>query len=695
MHDAHEFLRNLALVLGVAALTTIVFRRLRQPVVFGYLVAGLIVGPHLFVPVAANPDVIRTLSELGVILLMFSLGLEFSLRRLVRAGLPVVMVAVLETSFMLWLGFVAAQLFGWGLLESAFAGAAVAISSSTIIVKAFAEQGVKGKVADLVFGILIIEDLIAILLLAFLTPAASGQALQPGEWGVAVVRLSVFLVVLIGVGLLVVPRLVRFVVRLERPETTLVACIGICFGCAYLAHWIGYSVALGAFLAGSLVTESGEGERIQRLVEPLRDMFAAMFFVSVGMLIDPWVVRDHAGAVVVFSLIVMGGKILAVTLSAFLTGAGTRTSAQVGMSLAQIGEFSFIIAGVGLASGATSTSLYPIIVAVSAITTLTTPWFIRSAPALAARIDGNLPRPLQTFVALYGSWIETMRARPETTAQRAEVNHTLRVLSIDALCIAGLCIAGIISATPVGASISARTGQPLIHTQAIVVIGALVLCIPFFIGLLRTGRAFGLAISRRSFPDPEPGRLDLAAAPRRAFVTTIQVTILLVAGAALAAVVQPFMPPLVGLAVLAVAVVSLGIIVLRTASDLQGHVKAAAEAIVTAIGRQSAPERVGEGERALERAYKLLPGLGEPIPFRLDEGCPAIGQRLSQLRLRGRTGATIIAISRGEDVVLVPDGHEVLQSGDVLALAGTSTAVDAAREVLLGRGEGTAEGSEV
>jgi len=694
MHDAHEFLRNLALVLGVAALTTIVFQRLRQPVVFGYLLAGLIVGPHVPIPLAADAGVVTTLSELGVILLMFSLGLEFSLRRLLKAGLPVVMIAVLQTSFMMWLGYVAARLLGWGSLESAFAGAAIAISSTTIIIKAFAEQGVRGRVTELVFGILIIEDLVAILLLALLTPASTGQTMAPAALGFTIFRLVAFLAVMVGVGMLTVPRLVRYVMSLERPETTLVVCIGLGFGGAWLAHSIGYSVALGAFVAGSLVSESGEGERIERLIEPVRDMFAAMFFVSVGMLIDPGLVGQHWVAVVVFTVLVIVGKIVAVSLSAFLTGAGTRVSVQTGMSLAQIGEFSFIIAGVGLASGATSPSLYPVMVAVSAVTTLTTPWLIRSAPQVAEAIDRNLPRPLQTFVALYGSWIENLRARPETSVERAQFQRTLQVLAIDALVIAALCVGGILAARPLGTAVAARTGLTASQSEALVVIGALLLCLPFLVGLFRTGRALGLQISRRAFPDPEPGRLDLAAAPRRAFVTTIQVAIVLVAGAAMAAVVQPFMPPLVGLALLMVALVVLGIKVWRTASDLQGHVRAAAEAIVTAVGRHSHSPDAHEGERALQRAYRMLPGLGEPVPVRLDASAPAVGQRLSRLGLRGQTGATVIAISRGDDVVLVPDGHEQLQAGDVLALAGTTSAIESARQILLGRSDSRVEGRQ-
>ena len=293
MHDAHEFLKSLTIVLGVAAVTTVVFQRLRQPVVLGYIIAGLIVGPHVPIPLVADPVVVQTLSELGVILLMFSLGLEFSLRRLAEVGPTAGLTALLETSFMIWLGFTIGRLLGWTGLESLFAGAVIAISSTTIIAQAFEEQGVTGKLRQLVLGILIAEDLIAVLLIAVLTGVASGSGLAPGPLAATVARLVGFLVALITVGLLLVPRAMRAVSRLNRRQTTLVASIGICFAVALLAQAFGYSVALGAFLAGSLVAESGEEKHVAHLVEPVRDVFAAVFFVSVGMLIDPRLVARH------------------------------------------------------------------------------------------------------------------------------------------------------------------------------------------------------------------------------------------------------------------------------------------------------------------------------------------------------------------------------------------------------------------
>jgi len=683
MHETQDLLRNLALVLAVAAVTTVVFQRLRQPVVFGYMLAGLIIGPHVPIPLVADERTVRTLSELGVILLMFSLGLEFSLRRLARVGGSVLVVAVLETSLMLWLGYQAGRLLGWSVLASMFAGAAIAISSTTIIIKAFADRGARGRFTELVIGILIVEDLIAILLLALLTPASADPSAAAPPLAGTVVRLLAVLAAFLAVGTLLVPRLMRFVVGLQRSEITLIVSMGICFGVALLARSIGYSVALGAFIAGSLIAESGEEGVVARMVEPIRDMFAAVFFVSVGMMIEPGVVARHWGAVLGFTLLVVAGKVGAVSVATFLTGAGTRAAVQTGMSMAQIGEFSFIIAGVGLASAATPASHYPIVVAVSAITTLATPWFIRFADPAAAWIDRNLPRPLQTFAALYGTWIESLRARPETSADKLRLRRALRGLALDTGVVLALSIGAAAASGPLGARLAARTDLPPAQARAAVVGAGVLLSVPFLVGIVRTAGVLGQVLSRRAFPDPEPNRLDPAAAPRRALVVAIQLTTLMALGAPLVAITQPFLPAFAGFGVMAASLLALGIVFWRSAADLQGHVRAAAEAIVDAIRRQARLDDPREGERALQRAYHLLPGLGEPVPVRIEGSSPVVGQRLTDLGLRGRTGATIIAISRGQEVVLVPDGHVLLQAGDVVALAGTRPAIEAARHLLV------------
>ena len=247
MSDAHSFLQNLALVLCTAAVTTVLFQRLRQPVVFGYLLAGMIVGPHTPIPLAADEGMVRTLSELGVILLMFSLGLEFRLRRVIQVAATSGIAALFETSMMLGLGYMLGRILGWTSIESIFAGAIVAISSTTIIARAFAEQGIRGKLSQIVFGILIVEDLIAIFLVAVLTAIAAGGGITPQGLGLTAVRLGAFLVGLIGIGIVVIPRLIRTVVRLDRDETTLVATIGICF--AALSGWEGSRFTYAASIA--------------------------------------------------------------------------------------------------------------------------------------------------------------------------------------------------------------------------------------------------------------------------------------------------------------------------------------------------------------------------------------------------------------------------------------------------------------
>ena len=677
MHVSHEFLRTLAVVLGVAAITTVLFQRLRQPVVFGYMLAGIIVGPHLPVPIVADEAIVKTLSELGVILLMFSLGLEFHFRRLMQAGWTVVIIAALETSFMIWLGHEAGRLLGWSPLASLYAGAALAISSTTIIVKAFADAKQPRAAIERVFGILIVEDLIAILLLALLTPAGLPGGSAAGSLALTVVRLVAFLAAFLAIGMLIVPRAMRFVVAMRRPEITLVVSMGVCFGAAVLVQTIGYSVALGAFLAGALVAESGEAKVVERLAEPVRDMFLAVFFVSVGMMIVPRLVLEQAGAIAGFTLLVVFGKIAAVSFASFLTGANIRTSLQTAMSMAQIGEFSFIIAAAGVASGATPPSHYPIVVAVSALTTLTTPWLIRFADPVAAWVDRRLPRRVQTFAVLYGTWIENARQHPESQGERRLLHVALRAVAIDAAVVAALGIGVALGAAPLGVRIAAASGLTPFAARALVVVAALLLSLPFLVGIVRTGRRLGDLLARRAFATPVAGRLDPAAAPRRAMVVAVQLATLLAVGAPLIAFTQPFLPAFAGVGLLLAGALVLGVVFWRSAADLQGHVRAAAEAIVSAIGEQHRGSGGAESERSLQRAYEL-----EPVPVSIAATSPFAGRTLADTQLRGRTGATVLAISRGQDVVLVPDGHVQLSAGDVLALAGTAEAVEAAKHLL-------------
>jgi CPA2 family monovalent cation:H+ antiporter-2 len=696
MHDTHAFLQTLAIVLCVAAVTTVVFQRLRQPVVLGYLLAGMVVGPYVsMIPLYADGGTVRTLAEIGVILLMFSLGIEFSLSKLFRVGPTALFVAVMQCSLLLWLGYVAGQAFGWTWLQSLYAGAAMSISSTTIIVKAFEEQRLKGEFTHIVFGILIVEDLLAILLITILTTLSSGEELSALQIARTAGRLAAFLALMLIVGMFTVPRLIRTVVRLDRPETTVVANVGVAFGLALLAAVFGYSVALGAFLAGALVAESGVEKTVEQLVQPVRDIFAAIFFVSVGMLIDPRVLADHWLEVLAFLAVVVGGNLIAVTIGSFLTGQSIQTSVKVGMSLAQIGEFSFIIAGVGLAlnenqEDKTYEVLYSVAVAVSAITTLLTPWLIRAAAPTAAWVDRKLPRSLQTFASLYGSWMEQVRKRPADN-ETGRFRRAIRWIIVDAV---------IVVAVVIGASVEmeritdfARSHFDLSErtTRLLVVAGAAAISAPFWIGLVRMARYLGFELAATAFPEAaklEGGRkqLDLAAAPRRLLVVTLQLAIVLVIGVPLIAITQPFVPPFRGAAVLMLVLLLLAIAFWRGATNFQGHTRAAAQALADALSRQTHAGRESKEAHALDDANRLLAGMGSPVPLEIEPGTAAVGKTLAELRLRGLTGATVLAIQRDNESVLVPSGHDRLQVGDVLAIAGTQEAVAAARELLFARG---------
>jgi monovalent cation:H+ antiporter-2, CPA2 family len=688
MHDAHDFLTTLAIVLSVAALTTVVFQRLRQPVVFGYLFAGMIVGPHVPIPIVADVAIVQTLSETGVILLLFSLGLEFSLRKLIRVGPRAAIVAVVQGGLMIWLGYALGRGFGWTKIESFYAGSIIAISSTTIIVKAFQERGVKGKFTELVLGVLIIEDLIAIFLLTVLTALSAGTGVSAGSLAITGLRLAMFLVGLIVVGLLVIPRTVRAVVRMNRRETTLIASMGICFAAALLAYSFGYSVALGAFIAGSLVAESGEEHTVANLIEPVRDVFAAIFFVAVGMLIDPSLVAQYWIPVAVFTIAVIVGQVVIVTISAFLTGHGTRTSIQTGMSLAQIGEFSFIIAGIGISTGATRDFLYPLAVAVSAITTLTTPWLIRGAAPAASFVDRKLPRPMQTFVTLYGSWIERMRESRGSRAQRPRVRRLVGLLILDVVVIALVLIGAALETARFSNLLSGSTGLSTDAARVIVIAGMVAIGIPLLIGFFRTARQLGNLLAHEALPTVEKG-VDFAAAPRRALVVTLQLTVVIVAVVFLIAVTKPFYPRIGSTVVvgagLAVLLLVLGITFWRTAADLYGHARAGAEVIVAVLAQQMAAEPTDGAERkppSLDTVGKILPGLGDPVSLRIEPGSPMEGQTLAGTNLRGLTGATVLAIVRGDQQLLMPSGQETLREGDVLAVVGSHEAVENARALI-------------
>jgi len=666
------FLRDLALVLCVAAGTSLLFQRLRQPVLLGYLLAGLLLGPHLLLPLVRDLDTLRTLSELGVTLLMYSLGLEFRLSKLKQLGPTAAFITLLEVGGMLLLGFVAARLLGWSTPQALFTGGVLAISSTTLIRKVFGEIEIEPRIRELVTGVLIFEDLVAILLIAGLTVVAGGAQLDlSGLAGVAG-RLTLFIALVLVLGWLIVPRLIAFTIRLGRRETILIASLGICFALALIADVAGYSVALGAFLAGSLVAESGHGEFIERRIEAVRDMFLAMFFVSVGMLIDPVPIAANWGIVLGLSLLVLFGKVAGVALGAVLTGSDTRTALRLGLSLAQIGEFSFIIAALGAQSGSVPEAFYPVVVGVAGIAAFSSPILISHSNRIAGVVERLLPRRLATFASLYGAWLEELRQHSSRdTRLRTDRRALLRIL-VDVGLLVGLVITGVLVEARLSERLGSSAGLAPGLARSVVIVGFVLVCLWPLLGMVRNARRLGVTLAELALP-PATDRMDAARTPRAALVVGLEVAVLLVFALPALALTEPFLPGLASVGLLALLVLLLISMIWRSSSDLDGHMRAGAELVLEALAKSGGvgPERMGI-------VNELLPGVGEVHSLEVGEHHPAVGLSVHEAGLGSSLGISVVAIQRGSQQLVLPGGNERLQSGDRIAITGSEEAVRAA-----------------
>jgi len=396
---------DLGLILGAGALMTLIFKKLKQPVILGYLLAGVLVGPNfsLFPTITDQKD-IEVLAEIGVIFLLFSLGLEFSFKKLLKVGAAASVTAIIKVLFMLLLGYLVGMLLGWSSMDSIFLGGILSISSTTIIIRAFEELGVKGqKFSNLVFGILVVEDIVAVVLLVLLSTFGVTRHFAGQEMLTSIAKLIFYLVLWFVAGIFFLPSFLKMVKKYLNDETLLVTSLALCLLMVYLATRAGFSPALGAFIIGSILAETTQAERIEHLVKSVKDLFGAVFFVSVGMLIDPQMLINYAGPVLLISFITIAGKLISTTIGSIIAGQGLKTSVQAGMSLSPIGEFSFIIAALGVTLNVTSNFLYPIAVAVSAVTAFATPFLIRYSDPFYRWTDRVLPANVKSAIIRYGS----------------------------------------------------------------------------------------------------------------------------------------------------------------------------------------------------------------------------------------------------------------------------------------------------
>jgi len=379
--DINSLISDLALILILGAIATVVFKMLKQPVVLGYIVAGFLASPHFTaLPTIVVEANIEFWAQIGIIVLLFSLGLEFSFKKLIDVGGSAIITALIIVLGMMSLGFVVGRYLGYGLVNSIFLGGMISMSSTTIIIKALTDLNMRQRrFVPMTFAVLIVEDLFAVVMMVILSSIALNNSVKGEEMVSSILKLSFFLIIWFTVGIFMIPTLFKKFKRYISDEQMLVIAMGLCFFMVLFSINSGFSAALGAFVMGSILAGTNEAERIERLITPVKDLFGAVFFISVGMMVNPTVMTQHWSVIALLAVVVIVGMIVFGTFGMLATGQPLKLAMESGFSLTQIGEFSFIIATLGTGLGVLDKSVYPIIVAVSVITTFTTPFFIKQA----------------------------------------------------------------------------------------------------------------------------------------------------------------------------------------------------------------------------------------------------------------------------------------------------------------------------
>ncbi|MDR3672339.1 MAG: cation:proton antiporter [Holophaga sp.] len=644
------------MVLGVAAVISLVFRRLKQPAVLGYMLAGLIVGPHVPIPLVADLENVQTMAELGVVLLMFSVGLEFDFRKLLDKGPTAMVLGAIQLGFTTWLGFMTGRALGWSFLQSAFMGAALAISSTMIIAKLFEEHGAKGHLRDRVLAVLVVQDLFAILLLAGLDATSASGGFGAGGLGLTLGKVALLLAGLLGIGGMVVPRLLRWAADQGRDETLLVASVGVCFTAAVLADMAGCSLALGAFLAGVLAGASGRVQKIEHLVLPLRDIFAAIFFVAVGMLLEPRSLAAQAGPILALTAVVLLGQPLGATLGGALAGLPLRTGFRTGLALAQPGEFSFVLVGIGVHAKFLGPDLMAVPVGVCLLTALLGPTLFRRGDALAAGLERRIPARINWYLKAYQSWAARL-GRFTLGRGPAPLRRPLIFLVLDAALMDAVIIAVALL----------KRHQPWVQNPnaALGLLGAQAILLALLAWAL-CGRASEIA---ERILTPAPSLQAPPLAGRRHLQASLSLALVLAVAAPSLALLQPFLPegPLL-------------VLFLAGLAGLLG--------LLWVHSRRFPPDRATGSEWLLRRvrapwARSEPEELGPPalLSLRLTAQCPVLDLPLGELALEQRTGATILGLTRAGHPV-APNAELELQADDLLALHGSPAALEAARRLL-------------
>jgi len=667
MSEEINLVKDLALILIAAGVFTVISRALKQPLILGYIVAGFLISPHLdFFPNITSTESVHQWSELGIIFLLFALGLEFSFKRLLKVGSSALITCGTNFLGMFIIGIVVGNILGWTNMESIFLGGLLSMSSTTVIIKTYDDMGLKQKpYAGLVFGVLVVEDLVAVLLMVLLSTLAVSNKFAGGEMVLSLARLAFFLILWFLVGIYVIPILLKKAKKYLSDEILLIISIGLCFGMVSLASLAGFSSALGAFVMGSILAETVEGERIEGLLKSIKNLFGAIFFVSVGMMIDPAVIGAHWLTILVLAIVVVLGILCFATAGTLLAGRGLDTAVHTGFSLAQLGEFGFIIASLGCSLGVMRDFIYPVIITVSVITAFTTPYMIKAADPVSNWLQKVLPASVLARI--------NPTQAPSGISSAAESNAWGQLMKSYAIRVVlyGVILLAILLAAPKLLTGLAESLLPDLDDsirRAICLVIQLIVMTPFL---------YGLAIINGNISTHASKLLKEKDVNRWPILSLLVLRILIAIAFIIAAITSYFKLGAWGVLI----VIGAGLVVLFTAKVAFKRFSGLEKRFIENFNEKEELEKkkapVTSSVKEKMSAYNIHTALVEVSP-----DFSYIGKTLKEMPFRKHSGVNIIKIQRGSNSIIVPSGDVPIYPGDRLVAVGTDEQINAFKAII-------------
>ncbi|MCK9316218.1 MAG: cation:proton antiporter [Verrucomicrobia bacterium] len=661
MESNISFITDFALVMLVASIAMLVFHRFRQPVILGYIATGFLLGPHtpsILGLGLKHKENLESMSEIAIVLLLFSLGLEFNVRRIRQVGMSSTIAAISEIVMMFATGCIVGRLFGWKFMDCLFMGAILATSSTMVISKTLADlKMLKERFSGIIIGITVVEDIVCISLMAILASIAMTGSFAMSELTGTLGRLGLFFVLALIFGLLLVPRLMNYVERSGKTELILIVSLGLCFGMALLAERLGYSTALGAFIMGALIAETHIIHKVERAIQPIKDMFSGIFFVVIGTMIDPHALLEYWVEIVVLFFTVIIFKTLACTLGALTTGNSFPTSLKVGLGMSNVGEVSFIILALGLSLGVLDAWLYPIGVTVAISTMMVTPFIFNRSEGILRVVNRLIPRSIMQTIGVYSGWYQqrgpSQRDISTELARKFLIKNMVNLTIVTAV----LIIAAVSNHGITNYLSNYSIAQPLFQNIAWLL--AFVFCVPFLLITQQNHAALAHLISRERLPE------NLKHLQIR-IERVIKLFGFFVLSAYLAMLILIIMPASQWGVIYILAFIAgvIGFFLRNQFARVYQKAEIEIETILTRESSPSAKKEISESNRSVL--------LNDTRMITVLENGLGVGKTIRDIDIRNKSGATVISIERNKSMIVSPRGEEILEEGDHLLVLGNT-----------------------